>query len=86
LYDFSKGAVKFIRGGSYPHCNSVLVDGRVRAVIDASSDEGKLLAFKKERRIDYLITSHAHEDHLVYNYLFPESTFWAHPMPPTSRM
>ena len=80
LYDFSKGAVKFIRGGSYPHCNSVLVDGRVRAVIDAASDEGKLLAFKKEDRIDYLITSHAHEDHLVYNYLFPESTFWAHPL------
>jgi len=56
----------------------VLVDDRVRAVIDAASDESKLLAFKKQGRIDFLITSHAHEDHLVYNYLFPESTFWAH--------
>ena len=78
MYDFSKGSVKFIRGGRYPHCNSVLVDDRVRAVIDAASDENKLLAFKKQGRIDFLITSHAHEDHLVYNYLFPESTFWAH--------
>jgi glyoxylase-like metal-dependent hydrolase (beta-lactamase superfamily II) len=79
LYDFSKGSIKFIRGGRYPHCNSVLVDDRVRAVIDAASDESKLLAFKNQARIDYLITSHAHEDHLVYNYLFPESTFWVHP-------
>jgi glyoxylase-like metal-dependent hydrolase (beta-lactamase superfamily II) len=58
----------------------VLVDDRVRAVIDAASDESRLLFFKKQNRIDYLITSHAHEDHLVYNYLFPESTFWAHPL------
>ena len=78
LYDFSKGAVQFIRGGRYPHCNSVLVDDRVRAVIDAASEERKLLSFKKQGRIDYLITSHAHEDHLIYNYLFPESIFWAH--------
>lgn len=78
MYDFSKGVVKFIRGGHYPHCNSVLIDDRVRAVIDAASDESKLLFFKKQGRIDYLITSHAHEDHLVYNSLFPESIFWAH--------
>jgi glyoxylase-like metal-dependent hydrolase (beta-lactamase superfamily II) len=78
LYDFAKGSVKFIRGGRYPHCNSVLVDDRVRAIIDAASDESKLLAFKRQGRIDFLITSHAHEDHLVYNSLFPESTFWAH--------
>jgi glyoxylase-like metal-dependent hydrolase (beta-lactamase superfamily II) len=78
LYDFSKGSVKFIRGGRYPQCNSVLVDSRVRAVIDAASDPDKLLAFKNQGRVDYLITSHAHEDHLVCNYLFPESTFFSH--------
>ncbi len=78
LYDFSKGALKFVRGGRYPHCNSVLVDDRVRAVIDAASNESTLLSFKKQGRIDFLITSHAHEDHLIYNYLFPESTFLAH--------
>jgi glyoxylase-like metal-dependent hydrolase (beta-lactamase superfamily II) len=78
VYDFSKGSVKFIRGGSYPHCNSVLVDSRVRAVIDAASNPEKLMAFKNQARVDYLITSHAHEDHLVYNYLFPESAFYSH--------
>jgi glyoxylase-like metal-dependent hydrolase (beta-lactamase superfamily II) len=78
MYDFSKGPVKFIRGGKYPFCHSVLVDDRVRAVIDASSDEEKLKAFKRQGRVDYLITSHAHEDHLFFNYLFPESKFCAH--------
>jgi glyoxylase-like metal-dependent hydrolase (beta-lactamase superfamily II) len=78
VYDFSRGPVKFIRGGRYPQCNSVLVDGRVRAIIDAASDPDKLLTFQSQGRVDYLITSHAHEDHLVCNYLFPESTFFSH--------
>jgi len=78
VYDFSKGPIKFIRGGRYPHCNSVLVEGRDRLVIDAASDEGKLRAFKDRGPLHYLITSHAHEDHLVLNYLFPESRFLAH--------
>jgi glyoxylase-like metal-dependent hydrolase (beta-lactamase superfamily II) len=80
MYDFSQGSIKFIRGGRYPHCNSVLVEERKRAVIDASSDEGKLRSFKNQGHVDFLITSHAHEDHLVFNYLFPESTFCAHPL------
>jgi glyoxylase-like metal-dependent hydrolase (beta-lactamase superfamily II) len=78
VYDFSKGPINFIRGGRYPHCNSVLVDGRDRLVIDAASDEAELRAFKERGPVRYLITSHAHEDHLIYNYLFPESRFLAH--------
>jgi len=79
LFDFERGPVKFIRGSRYPFCNSVLVDDQARAVIDASSDRDKLQAFKDRGRVDFLITSHAHEDHLVFNYLFPESRFCAHP-------
>jgi len=78
MYDFFKGPIKFIRGGRYPHCNSLLVDDRVRLLIDAASDPEKLQAFKDQGRVDFLITSHAHEDHLVFNYLFPESKFLAH--------
>ncbi len=80
MFDFSKGSVKFIRGPKYPFCHSVLIDDRIRAVIDASSDQGKLQSFKERGKVDYLITSHAHEDHLVFNYLFPESIFCAHPI------
>jgi glyoxylase-like metal-dependent hydrolase (beta-lactamase superfamily II) len=80
MFDFAKGVIKFIRGGKYPFCHSVLIDGRNRAVIDASSDKKKLKQFKDQGPVDYLITSHAHEDHLAFNYLFPESQFCVHPL------
>ena len=79
MFDFAKGTIKFIRGGKYPFCHSVLIDDRDRAIIDASSDGDKLNQFKDQRIIDYLIASHAHEDHLVFNYLFPETRFCVHP-------
>ena len=78
MHDFEKGAIKFIRGGKYPFCHSVLLDDKDRAVIDASSDKEKLIAFKNQGSVDYLINTHAHEDHLVFNFLFPESKFCAH--------
>ncbi len=78
MFDFAKGVVKFIRGGRYPFCHSVLIDDQIRAVIDASSDKDKLESFKAQGIVDYLINSHAHEDHLVFNFLFPESKFCAH--------
>ncbi len=79
MFDFAKGSVKFIRGGKYPFCHSVLIDDRDRAIIDASSNREKLQQFNDQRIVDYLITSHAHEDHLAFNYLFPESRFCVHP-------
>jgi len=79
VFDFAKGSIKFIRGGKYPFCHSVLIDDRNRAVIDASSERDKLVQFRDQRPVDYLITSHAHEDHLSFNYLFPQSKFCVHP-------
>jgi len=78
LFDFEKGAIKFIKGGRYPFCHSILIDDQIRVIIDASSDRDKLQSIKDQGPVDYLITSHAHEDHLVFNYLFPQSTFCAH--------
>ena len=79
MHDFEKGAIKFIRGGRYPFCHSVLIEDRTRAVIDASSDKEKLIAFRNQGPVDYLINTHAHEDHLVFNSLFPHAIFCAHP-------
>ena len=79
MIDFAKGSIKFIRGGKYPFCHSVLIDDRNPAVIDASSDRDKLMHFRDQGPVDYLITSHAHEDHLSFNYLFPQSKFCVHP-------
>ena len=79
MFDFAKATIKFIRGGRYPFCHSVLIDDRARVVMDASSDRDKLQQFRDQGPVDYLITSHAHEDHLIFNYLFPQSKFCVHP-------
>lgn len=78
MYDFEKRAVKFIKGGRYPFCHSVVIEDKIRAVIDASSIKEKLLAFKNENSVEYIINTHAHEDHLVFNFLFEGSKFCAH--------
>ena len=76
MFDFEKGRVKLIRGGRYPHCNTVFVDDEHRAFIDAASKEETLRAINAERPIDILMASHGHEDHIMYNYLFPDARFW----------
>lgn len=76
MFDFEKGRVKLIRGGRYPHCHTVFVDDEHRAFIDAASKEETLRAINGERPIEILIVSHGHEDHIMYNYLFPDARFW----------
>ena len=76
MFDFEKGRVKMIRGGRYPHCNTIFVDDEHRAFIDAASREETLRAINEERPIDILIVSHGHEDHIMFNYLFPDALFW----------
>ena len=78
MYDFERGMIKLIRGGKYPHCHSLFIDDEKRALIDAASNEETLLAIQRERPVQILINSHGHEDHLIYNHLFPEAEFWVH--------
>ena len=78
-FDFVRGPVKLAKGDGYPFCHSVLIEDRIKAVIDASCDRDKLLAIQDAGPVDYLINSHAHEDHLVFNYLFPGAIFHVHP-------
>ncbi|MDZ7700232.1 MAG: MBL fold metallo-hydrolase [Deltaproteobacteria bacterium] len=78
MFDFEKGCLKFILGGKYPHCHTLFVDDRRTALIDAASREDTLKAIHARRPVDILIASHGHEDHIMYNYLFPEAEFWVH--------
>jgi glyoxylase-like metal-dependent hydrolase (beta-lactamase superfamily II) len=78
MFDFTAGRIRFILGGRYPHCHTVIVDDARRVLMDAASDGEKLAAFHRERAVDLLITSHAHEDHIMYNVLFPDARFWVH--------
>ncbi|MGD9262093.1 MAG: MBL fold metallo-hydrolase [Desulfobacterales bacterium] len=78
MFDFEKGKIRFIRGGKYPQSNSVLIDDNIRAVIDPACSEEKLLTIHRERPIEVVINSHGHEDHILYNWLFPDAQLWMH--------
>ncbi len=78
MFDFFRGRIGLIRGGKYPHCHTVVVDDDRRAFIDASSDRDKLLALDGELEVDIILTSHAHEDHMLYNSLFPHAALFVH--------
>jgi glyoxylase-like metal-dependent hydrolase (beta-lactamase superfamily II) len=78
MFDFEKGKVRFIRGGKYPQSNSVLIDDNIRAIIDPACNEEKLLSILRERPIEVVINSHGHEDHILYNFLFPDAQLWVH--------
>ena len=78
MYDFEKGKIRFIRGGKYPQSNSVLIDDEFRTIIDPACNEEKLLSIQRERPIDVIINSHGHEDHILYNWCFPDAQLWVH--------
>jgi len=78
MFDFVKGRIGLILSGRYPHCHTLAVDDSRRVLIDAASDRDKLMAFHRQGNVDILITTHAHEDHLIYNSLFPDAGLWVH--------
>jgi len=65
-----------VRGGKYPHGRSLLVKGSEEAVlIDPSlSLAGRALL----PRVDRVINSHCHEDHIAGNHLFPDLPWHLH--------
>jgi glyoxylase-like metal-dependent hydrolase (beta-lactamase superfamily II) len=78
MFDFESGKVKFIRGGKYPQSHSVLIDDDIRTIIDPACNEEKLLSIQRERPVDVIINSHGHEDHILYNWIFPDAQLWVH--------
>ena len=75
------GRITFIQGrngGRYPFCNSLFIDDREKVVIDPGSDEKLLKKFEIEKGIDIIVNSHYHEDHISFNYLFPEARLYVH--------
>jgi hydroxyacylglutathione hydrolase len=65
------------RGGKYPQGNSLLVTGSEETlIIDPSlSLVGRASSLP---RVDRVINSHCHEDHIAGNHLFPEAPWHLH--------
>jgi glyoxylase-like metal-dependent hydrolase (beta-lactamase superfamily II) len=65
------------RGGKYPHGNSLVVAGREETlVIDPSL--GLLPRRDRLPRVDRVLNSHCHEDHIAGNHLFPDVPWHVH--------
>jgi hydroxyacylglutathione hydrolase len=74
---FDFGPARFIPGdnqGRYPYCNSLVIEGKRRVVIDPSSNEQKLTALRSGRGLDEVWLSHYHEDHFMFLGLFTDRT------------
>jgi len=65
------------RAGKYPQGNSLLIEGRAeRILIDPSLS---LIARRHALgRIDRVVNSHCHEDHIAGNHLFPDVPWHLH--------
>ena len=66
------------RGGKYPHGNTLLVARRARrrSLIDPSL--GLCRARAARPRVDRVLNSHCHEDHVAGNHLYPEVPWHLH--------
>jgi len=49
----------------FPYCNSFLIDGSETVLIDAGIGVERLRALDRAKRIDILIISHSHPDHIL---------------------
>jgi glyoxylase-like metal-dependent hydrolase (beta-lactamase superfamily II) len=73
------GPIQFVpgrKGGRYPYCHSLVLQGRETWVVDPSSDKEFLAHLAQTRAVTAVFLSHFHEDHQKYNYLFPRARFY----------
>jgi len=73
------GPITFVpgrKGGRYPYCHSLVLEGAETWVVDPSSDKEYLTRLARTRRVAAVFISHFHEDHQKYNHLFPEAAFY----------
>ena len=64
--------------GRYPYSNSMLIDDDVRVLIDTGMGQDLAMEIAKDKKIDLVINSHGHEDHVASNNLFRDARICSH--------
>jgi len=67
------GPIRVIPGqnkGRFPFCTSVFIDDDIKVLIDPGAGYKRLCDLKKETKMDMVINTHYHFDHITWNYLF----------------
>jgi glyoxylase-like metal-dependent hydrolase (beta-lactamase superfamily II) len=70
------GHVRVVRGeenGRFPNCNTILVADEVNAIVDPGAGQKTLENVLKDHRVDLVINTHYHFDHIRFNYLFRDA-------------
>ena len=65
------------RGGKYPHGNSMVVAGAEESLI-VDPSLGLIPRADRLPRVDRVVNSHCHEDHVAGNHLFPDAPWHFH--------
>lgn len=64
--------------GRYPYSNSMLIDDDVKVLIDTGMGQDLAMKIAKDKKIDLVINSHGHEDHVASNNLFKDAKICSH--------
>ncbi len=73
--------IYFIEGenrGRDPYSNSLLIDDRVKVLIDSGIGPEKIKQVAGDFDLDLVILSHGHEDHIAGNPFFPKARIGVH--------
>jgi len=76
LTEKRRGHVRVVRGeenGRFPYCNTILITDEVNAIIDPGAGEKILQKLSGNYRVDLVINTHYHFDHIRFNYLFRDA-------------
>lgn len=70
------GKVALVEGkknGSYPFAHSLLIEGERRAVVDPAAGRAIMREILDAGPVHTILNTHYHEDHVTYNYVFPDA-------------
>ena len=70
-----EGDVYFVPGegkGGFPSCHGFLLMGKETVLIDAGMAEATIREIDREKRIDILLITHSHPDHIRHGYLLQD--------------
>jgi glyoxylase-like metal-dependent hydrolase (beta-lactamase superfamily II) len=71
---FLSPSVSLLLNPKFPFCNSLLIEDEKTALVDTGLGSKELGMILKETKIDVLINSHTHPDHVAGNSLVSETT------------
>ena len=64
--------------GRYPFSNSLFIDDEIKVLIDTGIGSKLAAELAKEKKIDLVLISHGHEDHIACNYFFRDAKICCH--------